>query len=108
MAPKLSSSTTKEKLIGDEDEVLQAIILADSFNKRFKPLTTRKPRVRNSFPSIPPPYHLASISLSRTFLIITARRIHSEIYLIFYFYFVLVGITVFASDMQRAATRMDV
>jgi hypothetical protein len=44
MAPK--SSAGKEKLIGDEDEVLQAVILADSFNSRFKPLTTRKPRVR--------------------------------------------------------------
>jgi translation initiation factor eIF-2B subunit epsilon len=44
MAPK-SSSTGKEKLIDDEDDVLQAVILADSFNKRFKPLTTRKPRV---------------------------------------------------------------
>ena len=43
MAPK-SSSAGKEKLI-DEDDVLQAVILADSFNKRFKPLTTRKPRV---------------------------------------------------------------
>jgi translation initiation factor eIF-2B subunit epsilon len=43
MAPK-PSSADKEKLI-DDDEVLQAVILADSFNKRFKPLTTRKPRV---------------------------------------------------------------
>uniref|UniRef100_A0A0W0F8S1 Translation initiation factor eIF2B subunit epsilon n=1 Tax=Moniliophthora roreri TaxID=221103 RepID=A0A0W0F8S1_MONRR len=41
MAPK---SAGKEKLISDEDEVLQAVILADSFNKRFRPLTTRKPR----------------------------------------------------------------
>ncbi|GLB35041.1 putative nucleotidyl transferase [Lyophyllum shimeji] len=43
MAPK-SSSPGKEKLIEDEEEVLQAVILADSFNKRFRPLTTRKPR----------------------------------------------------------------
>ncbi|KAH7923504.1 nucleotide-diphospho-sugar transferase [Leucogyrophana mollusca] len=43
MAPK-SSSSAKEKLIGEEEEVLQAVILADSFNKRFKPLTTHKPR----------------------------------------------------------------
>ncbi|KAF5391348.1 hypothetical protein D9757_002006 [Collybiopsis confluens] len=42
MAPKIG--TGKEKLIGDEDELLQAVILADSFNKRFRPLTTRKPR----------------------------------------------------------------
>ncbi|OAX43545.1 nucleotide-diphospho-sugar transferase [Rhizopogon vinicolor AM-OR11-026] len=40
----MSSSTGKEKLITDEEEVLQAVILADSFNKRFKPLTTHKPR----------------------------------------------------------------
>jgi hypothetical protein len=41
------SSSTKEKLIGEEEEVLQAVILADSFNKRFRPLTTQKPRVRD-------------------------------------------------------------
>ena len=44
MPPK--SSTGKEKDIAEEDEVLQAVILADSFNKRFKPLTVGKPRVR--------------------------------------------------------------
>ncbi|KAF8201653.1 nucleotide-diphospho-sugar transferase [Pholiota molesta] len=42
MAAK-SGSSGKEKLI-DEEEVLQAVILADSFNKRFRPLTARKPR----------------------------------------------------------------
>ncbi|KAJ3726128.1 nucleotide-diphospho-sugar transferase [Lentinula raphanica] len=42
MGPK--SNTGKEKLLDDEAEVLQAVILADSFNKRFRPLTTRKPR----------------------------------------------------------------
>ncbi|KAJ6630695.1 nucleotide-diphospho-sugar transferase [Mycena sp. CBHHK59/15] len=42
MAPKAASG--KEKLIDEEDEVLQAVILADSFDKRFRPLTTRKPR----------------------------------------------------------------
>jgi translation initiation factor eIF-2B subunit epsilon len=29
----------------EADEVLQAVILADSFNKRFKPLTTERPKV---------------------------------------------------------------
>ena len=29
----------------EADEVLQAVILADSFNKRFKPLTTDRPKV---------------------------------------------------------------
>lgn len=43
MPPK--SSTGKEKDLAEEDEVLQAVILADSFNKRFKPLTVGKPRV---------------------------------------------------------------
>ncbi|EIW85031.1 nucleotide-diphospho-sugar transferase [Coniophora puteana RWD-64-598 SS2] len=42
MAPKPSSG--KERLINEEEEVLQAVVLADSFNKRFKPLTTQKPR----------------------------------------------------------------
>ncbi|KAJ3811615.1 nucleotide-diphospho-sugar transferase [Lentinula aff. lateritia] len=42
MAPK--STVGNEKLLDDQAEVLQAVILADSFNKRFRPLTTRKPR----------------------------------------------------------------
>ena len=47
MAPKSSKETgkEKEKLIGEDEEVLQAVVLADSFNKRFKPLTTHRPRV---------------------------------------------------------------
>jgi len=44
MPPK--SSAGKEKLVDDDDDVLQAVILADSFNTRFKPLTANKPRVR--------------------------------------------------------------
>ncbi|KAG1891245.1 nucleotide-diphospho-sugar transferase [Suillus subluteus] len=44
MSPNTASSTSKDKLIVDEEEVLQAVILADSFNKRFKPLTMHKPR----------------------------------------------------------------
>ncbi|KDQ60712.1 hypothetical protein JAAARDRAFT_190866 [Jaapia argillacea MUCL 33604] len=43
MPPK-NVGSGKEKLIDDEEEILQAIILADSFNKRFKPLTATKPR----------------------------------------------------------------
>ncbi|KAL1667737.1 nucleotide-diphospho-sugar transferase [Schizophyllum commune] len=39
-----NANSGKDKLLDDEDEVLQAVILADSFNKRFRPLTTRKPR----------------------------------------------------------------
>ncbi|KJA27539.1 hypothetical protein HYPSUDRAFT_198273 [Hypholoma sublateritium FD-334 SS-4] len=39
----MAASSGKEKLM-EEEEVLQAVILADSFNKRFRPLTTRKPR----------------------------------------------------------------
>ncbi|KAI0040490.1 nucleotide-diphospho-sugar transferase [Auriscalpium vulgare] len=42
MAPKAAAG--KEKLVDDDEEVLQAVILADSFNKRFKPLTADKPR----------------------------------------------------------------
>lgn len=43
MAPR---NTGKEKgSAPDEEDVLQAVILADSFNKRFKPLTSNKPRV---------------------------------------------------------------
>lgn len=43
MPPK--QSNPKDPLISDDDEVLQAVILSDSFNKRFRPLTRRKPRV---------------------------------------------------------------
>jgi hypothetical protein len=45
MPPK--SAVGKEKLPENaQDEVLQAVILADSFNNRFKPLTIHTPRVR--------------------------------------------------------------
>jgi hypothetical protein len=50
MAPKVS--VAKETEI--EEEVLQAVILADSFNTRFMPLTLSKPRVR------PLPHHKAA------------------------------------------------
>ncbi|TFY83054.1 hypothetical protein EWM64_g960, partial [Hericium alpestre] len=42
MPPK--ASVGKEKLVDEDEEPLQAVILADSFNNRFKPLTTNKPR----------------------------------------------------------------
>jgi translation initiation factor eIF-2B subunit epsilon len=47
MPPK--SSSGKEKDLGVEEEILQAVILADSFNKRFRPLTQTTPRVRGFF-----------------------------------------------------------
>lgn len=44
MPPKGSG---KEKAgIEEEDEILQAVVLADSFNSRFGPLTMDLPRVR--------------------------------------------------------------
>ncbi|TFK76541.1 nucleotide-diphospho-sugar transferase [Pluteus cervinus] len=43
MAQK-SAAAGKEHLIDSDEEVLQAVVLADSFNKRFRPLTTQKPR----------------------------------------------------------------
>ncbi|KAL1745637.1 nucleotide-diphospho-sugar transferase [Schizophyllum fasciatum] len=39
-----NANSGKDKLLDDDEDVLQAVILADSFNKRFRPLTTRKPR----------------------------------------------------------------
>jgi translation initiation factor eIF-2B subunit epsilon len=44
MAPK--SAAAKAKEVEVEEEVLQAVILADSFNTRFMPLTASTPRVR--------------------------------------------------------------
>ena len=43
MAPRQTSGN--DKLADEEEDVLQAVVLADSFNKRFRPLTTQKPRV---------------------------------------------------------------
>jgi len=33
---------------GEEKEKIQAIIIADSFNRKFTPITQETPRVRNS------------------------------------------------------------
>ena len=41
MPPKAAG---KEKIV-DSEEVLQAVVIAETFNERFKPLTTNKPRV---------------------------------------------------------------
>ena len=46
MPPKQNG---KEKDLAGDEDVLQAVILADSFNKRFRPLTLGKPRVCLSF-----------------------------------------------------------
>ncbi|KAF5315880.1 hypothetical protein D9611_004610 [Ephemerocybe angulata] len=43
MASK-NAASGKEKLIDEEQEILQAVVLADSWNRRFRPLTTKKPR----------------------------------------------------------------
>ncbi len=39
-------SLSKDSVDDETDQVLQAVILADSFNKRFKPLTTDRPKVQ--------------------------------------------------------------
>jgi hypothetical protein len=38
-------SISKDHVDDETDQVLQAVILADSFNKRFKPLTIDRPKV---------------------------------------------------------------
>jgi hypothetical protein len=43
MPPK--PSTSRGNLEDEEADVLQAVILADTFNKRFKPLTADRPKV---------------------------------------------------------------
>ncbi|KAL4068016.1 nucleotide-diphospho-sugar transferase [Scleroderma yunnanense] len=43
MPPKSFTSGKERALVGEE-EPLQAVVLADSFNKRFSPLTLHKPR----------------------------------------------------------------
>ena len=61
MPPK-GTSTEKDQLVGD-DEVLQAVILADSFNKRFRPLTTETPRVGKRVGPADPVNHVADSDL---------------------------------------------
>lgn len=51
MPPKNSSGKEKE-VAHDDDDILQAVILADSFNERFKPLTLNKPRVCQAMNSV--------------------------------------------------------
>ena len=48
MPPRQLSASDK---LGDEEDVLQAVVLADSFNKRFRPLSIQKPRVSTVLPS---------------------------------------------------------
>ena len=44
-SPQLAGLHNTMSKDDETDQVLQAIILADSFNKRFKPLTTDRPKV---------------------------------------------------------------
>jgi len=44
MPPKNSA---KENVEDEEEEILKAVILADSYNSRFGPLTVDLPRVRH-------------------------------------------------------------
>jgi translation initiation factor eIF-2B subunit epsilon len=48
MPPKSTGKEKASAIQTEEDEALQAVILADSFNKRFTPLTVNQPRVRDS------------------------------------------------------------
>ena len=45
MAPK-NSGKEKAPAIEEEEEPLQALVIADSFDNRFEPLTLKSPRVR--------------------------------------------------------------
>ena len=49
MPPKKDTSTNSGAnnfLVGaEEDKILQAVVIADSFNERFMPITLDKPRV---------------------------------------------------------------
>jgi hypothetical protein len=60
MPPKATRSGLRDNPVA-EDEVLQAVVLADSFNTRFKPLTDLKPRASTDahYLSSPDPLTLA-------------------------------------------------
>lgn len=47
MPPKKDSSANANSFLGqsEEDKILQAVVIADSFNERFMPITIDKPRV---------------------------------------------------------------
>ena len=52
MPPKKDANATNSGnnflVQAEEDKVLQAVVIADSFNERFMPITIDKPRVRNN------------------------------------------------------------
>lgn len=48
--PPRAQAQPKEQLDKQED-VLQAVVIADSYNQRFQPLTLDSPRVRLELPS---------------------------------------------------------
>ncbi|KAG8217822.1 hypothetical protein J3R82DRAFT_5987 [Butyriboletus roseoflavus] len=63
-------AVAKERLVVDEEEVIQAVVLADSFNKRFAPLTRHKPR------AVSTPNLLALAGVQEIFVIC---RSHAEL-----------------------------
>ena len=50
MPPKKDSSSNSTNFLGqnEEDKILQAVVIADSFNERFMPITIDKPRVKGT------------------------------------------------------------
>jgi hypothetical protein len=46
MAPAPKSKPSPLKREDNAEEILQAVVVADSFNERFLPITLEKPRVR--------------------------------------------------------------
>lgn len=48
MAPKKDPSSNSNNFLvqAEEDKILQAVVIADSFNERFLPITLDKPRVK--------------------------------------------------------------
>lgn len=53
MPPKKDSSAAASSnnflVQAEEDKILQAVVIADSFNERFMPITIDKPRVLQDF-----------------------------------------------------------
>ena len=78
MPPK-GHGKEKEVLEGQEEEPLQAVILADSFNNRFKPLTTRIPRCLLPVCNVPLlEWTFESLALSGVKEIFVICRSHAE------------------------------
>jgi len=77
--PPVSKAEVKEKLDAGDGSPLQAVILADSYNRRFEVLCADQPRVLLPLCSIPLlAWTLEALSLSKVKQVFIFCGIHAE------------------------------